>query len=69
MLPWSATGGPVMLSEINRFLHSHTNTLSIEDKERINEIYNIKHYIAFSIPFSFIILGISAIFLIIYSKI
>ena len=65
MLPWSATGGPVMLAEVNRFTHTHK--LSKEEEIQINEIYNFKHYISFSIPFSLIILGVGAIFLVIYS--
>jgi len=64
MLPWSATGGPIMLSEVSRFLHR--NKVSQEDEMEINEIYNFKHYIAFSIPFSFIILLVGSIFLSIY---
>lgn len=64
MLPWSATGGPIMLSEVGRFLHH--NKVSPEDAIEINEIYNFKHYILFSIPFSLIILLVSALFLTIY---
>lgn len=65
MLPWSATGGPVMLSEVDRFLHS--NKVLPEDKVAINEIYNLKHYISFSIPFSLVILVVGGIFLILYT--
>ena len=64
MLPWSATGGPIMLSETGRYLNSHN--IPPEKKIEINQIYNLKKYISFSIPFSLIILGISALFLTLY---
>jgi len=64
MLPWSATGGPIMLSETGRYLNSHN--VSAEDKTKINKIYNLKKYVSFSIPFSLIILGVSALFLMLY---
>lgn len=64
MLPWSATGGPVMLSEVNRFLREHR--LHPEEHKRIKEIFDLKSYIKFSIPFSFSILAVGALFLAIY---
>lgn len=64
MLPWSATGGPIMLSDTSRYLNSHK--VSNEKKTDINQIYNLKKYIAFSIPFSLIILSLSALFLTLY---
>lgn len=64
MLPWSATGGPIMLSEVNRFLREHR--LHPEEHRRIKEIFNLKSYIKFSIPFSFSILAVGALFLAIY---
>ena len=66
MLPWSATGGPILLSETNRFLNEVN--LDKEDRKRINEIYNLKSYILFSIPFSTIMLLLSAIYLVTFIK-
>lgn len=65
MLPWSATGGPIMLSEVDRYLHH--NKLTINEKNRIKEIYNFKKHVSFSIPFSLIILGFSALYLFLYT--
>lgn len=64
MLPWSATGGPIMLSEVNRYLYHRK--VSDEEKNNIMNIYNLKEYAAFSIPFSLIILLGSAIYISIY---
>lgn len=64
MLPWSATGGPIMLGEVNRFLKKYY--MEHEVREQIMEIFNLKAYLTFSIPFSFIILILSGIFLGIY---
>lgn len=64
MLPWSATGGPIMLSEVGRYQNDHEIKPDYDIK--INEIYNLKKYVSFSIPFSLIILSISALFLIAY---
>lgn len=64
MLPWSATGGPIMISEIDRYLN-HYN-ISSEEELKIKEIYNLKKYILFSIPFSLIMLAFSSLYLIIY---
>ncbi|MCY6354998.1 SLC13 family permease [Clostridium sp. ZS2-4] len=64
MLPWSATGGPIMLGEVNRFLKKYQ--MEHEVREQIMEIFNLKSYLAFSIPFSFIILILSGVFLGIY---
>ena len=64
MLPWSATGGPIMLSEVGRYQNNH-----IIDKnynQKISQVYNLKRYISFSVPFSLIILFVSALFLITY---
>ncbi|MCK4258939.1 MAG: anion permease [Halanaerobiales bacterium] len=61
MLPWSATGGPVMLSEIKRFLNQYKGPHKF--KEQIQQIFILKKYITFSIPFSFIILILNTIFL------
>lgn len=64
MLPWSATGGPVMLGEVNRFLGKFKGPKS--EVRRLREIFNLKEYIKFSIPFSLIILSLSGVFLSLY---
>ena len=64
MLPWSATGGPIMLSEVNRYLYHRK--VSKEEKNNIMNIYDLKEYSTFSIPFSLIILLGSAIYISIY---
>lgn len=64
MLPWSATGGPIMLSEVSRFFSERT--ISIADKKNISKIFNLRYYLAFSIPFSLIILLLSGMFLTLY---
>lgn len=67
MLPWSATGGPIMISEVDRYLHHYD--IKGEEKIKIKEIYNLKKYISFSIPFALIMLICSALYLIIYISI
>ena len=67
MLPWSATGGPVMLNEVNRYLNHYD--LSQDEEIKIRNIYNLKSYISFSIPFSLIILLCSMVYLIVYVSI
>lgn len=64
MLPWSATGGPIMLAEVNRYMHH--NKACEKDKKNIMNIYNLKSYISFSIPFSLIILLFSSLYIILY---
>lgn len=64
MLPWSATGGPIMISEIDRYLNDYN--VSGEEETKIKEIYNLKKYTAFSIPFSLIMLAFSALYLTLY---
>lgn len=64
MLPWSATGGPILMSQTNRFLKKPH--VPKEEKERIKEIFNLKSYLLFSIPFSLIMLGLSAVYLSVY---
>lgn len=61
MLPWSATGGPILLSQTNKFLKKPE--IKPHEKDRIKEIYSLKSYIKFSIPFSVLILSLSAIYL------
>lgn len=73
MLPWSATGGPIMLSQTREFIdkklrgpearHIH---FAPEKVEEIKKIFSLKSYLAFSIPFSFIMLLLSGIYLVSY---
>lgn len=67
MLPWSATGGPILMSETSRFLKE----VKVDEDERIEleKIYNMKSYLLFSIPFSLIMLVLSAIYLVIFINI
>jgi Na+/H+ antiporter NhaD/arsenite permease-like protein len=67
MLPWSATGGPIMLSEAKRF--SRENDIEIEQREEIKQILDLKQYVKFSFPFSLFMLILSGIVLIFYSLI
>ncbi len=64
MLPWSATGGPILMSQTRRFIRD----IKVDEEERrqLEKIYDIKAYLLFSIPFSLIILALSAIYLIAY---
>lgn len=64
MLPWSATGGPIMMSETSRFIREVK--VDKDEKEEIEKIYSMKSYLRFSIPFSLIILSLSSIYLVIY---
>jgi len=67
MLPWSATGGPILMSQTRRFMRD----VNVGEEERLEleKIYNIKSYLSFSIPFSLIMLTLSAIYLVIYISI
>lgn len=65
MLPWSATGGPILLSETNTFLNKKEID-EAEDRERIMEIFSLKRYLKFSVPFSLFILIGSAVYLYVY---
>lgn len=67
MLPWSATGGPILLSQTNKFLKEVKN-LEEEDRKSIERVYDLKSYLLFSIPFSLIILSLSGLYLVIFSK-
>lgn len=67
MLPWSATGGPVLFGEVNRFLSEVK--VNEHHKERIMKVYDLKSYISFSVPFSFIMLICSTLYLIMYLNI
>ncbi len=49
MLPWSATGGPILFSEVNRFLKRVHN---VSERKCIEQIFSLKKYMAFSVPFS-----------------
>ena len=64
MLPWSATGGPILLSQANSFIKQH-DYLSEEEKENIRKIYNLKSYVLYSVPFSLTMLAASAVYIII----
>ncbi len=64
MLPWSATGGPVLLSQTKRFIR-HVRMLPHEKKE-LEEIFILKNYISFSIPFALLMVLFSAIYLVLY---
>lgn len=66
MLPWSATGGPILFSQINNFLRNPNNHVDGEERRNIDEIYHLRKYIAFSIPFSLVILLSSSVYLAIY---
>lgn len=67
MLPWSATAGPILLSETNRFLKEVK--IDKEDEDEIKKIYDLKSYLLFSMPFSLIILILSSIYLMLLIKI
>lgn len=60
MLPWSATGGPILFSEVNRFLKKVHN---VSERKRIEEIFSLKRYVAYSIPFSVIMLVLDIIYI------
>lgn len=66
MLPWSATGGPILFSQTNNFMKNPHNHVNEEKRRNIDKIYHLRKYIAFSIPFSLIILLFSAAYLAIY---
>lgn len=82
MLPWSATGGPIMLSQTRNFIERHR----IKEIDIINgihkpveitpsmekemyRIYSLPAYLKFSVPFSLLMLATSALYLIGYLKI
>lgn len=71
MLPWSATGGPVMLSQTREFLHRWRKEvkdrhvmISPEKENKMKEIFCLKSYLVFSIPFSLAMLILSGIYLV-----
>ena len=68
MLPWSATGGPILLGQVNEFIKK-PHRCTEEEKKRIRKIYSLKEYAKFSIPFSLIILICSLIYLVIVLKV
>lgn len=71
MFPWSATGGPILLSQTNEFLKMPHIRDSVEEseKKRVRKINSVKAYISFSIPFAVFMLITSAIYLCAYLKI
>lgn len=70
MFPWSATGGPILLSQTNEFLKMPHLREDIEEseKKRIRRINSVKEYICFSIPFALFMLIASAAYLCVYLK-
>ena len=79
MLPWSATGGPVLFSQINKFLKSQSQPqpqpqpqyqiqhhLKYEETEHIREVFNLKSYLSFSVPFALFILAASAVYIVLF---
>ncbi len=68
MFPWSATGGPILLSQTNEFLKMPHLRDEIEESEkmRIRKINSVKAYISYSIPFALFMLLTSAIYLCVY---
>lgn len=64
MFPWSATGGPILLGEVNRFLKQ--NTISKTAEKDVLNIFKLKHYLSFSVPFSLFILCSSILYLFLY---
>ena len=71
MFPWSATGGPILLSQTNEFLKMPHIRDEIEESEkiRIRKINSVKEYITFSIPFALFMVIVSAIYLCVFLKI
>ena len=70
MLPWSATGGPIMLSQVNSFLKEKHGSgprdpLSLYAPQLL-KIFKLKAYLAFSVPFALIMLLLSSLYLILY---
>jgi Na+/H+ antiporter NhaD/arsenite permease-like protein len=61
MLPWSATGGPIMLGEVSRFLKEYD--VGHEGRKQIMGIFSLKQYLKVSLPFCLIMLIFSSIFL------
>lgn len=103
MLPWSATGGPVLFSQINKFLKFYSQSQSQsqsqprpqplpllrhqiqpqpliqpqrrhqlqrysknEETEHIREVFSLKSYLSFSVPFSLFILAASAVYIVLF---
>lgn len=64
MLPWSSTGGLVLLSEAKRFLKKNEGMQ--KEKGQVHTIFDLKRYISFSIPFSLVLLILSGLFLSFY---
>lgn len=62
MLPWSATGGPILLGQTRKII-KHLNMLPHEKKE-LEEIFILKNYISFSIPFSLFMIIFNALYLV-----
>ncbi len=76
MLPWSATGGPVMLSQTKDFLEKRIHGPRAKkigyDPEKVNEIQEIfllKAYLKFSVPYAMAMLFASAVYLVVYIRV
>lgn len=67
MLPWSATGGPIMLSEVERF--KKERHVGPRERKKLDKITSLSSFISFSIPFALIMMIFSSIFLIVYIKV
>lgn len=73
MLPWSATGGPIMLSQTREFLDKHLKGprarhlhFAAEKTEEIKKIFSLKEYLIFSVPFAVGMLVLSGVYLAVY---
>lgn len=73
MLPWSATGGPIMLSQTREFIDKKLKgpkakhiVFAPEKVHEIRKIFSLKMYLVFSVPFSIAMLVLSAIYLLTY---
>jgi len=70
MLPWSATGGPILFSRTRSFLDislkENTVEASPRKREEIKKIFNLTSYLVFSVPFAIGMLLISGTYLVIY---
>lgn len=70
MLPWSATGGPILLSQTRSFLNKLERKQIMEQMpkkaEEIKKIFGLGVYLAFSVPFALGMLLVSSVYLMIY---
>ncbi len=70
MLPWSATGGPILLSQTRSFLDKSAKDPGMHHSpkkiEEIKQIFSLGSYLAFSVPFALTMLAVSGAYLMIY---